>query len=108
MTSRFRATDQIKAEILALADAGWKAEDIADEYGCHPQTVYRVAAGRLKVKGGRKSKDLTRLRRIVQAGEHAPKGARDDLAGRFGLKDSHSFRGVLHYARKVLASEARA
>lgn len=102
------ATDEMKAKILRLADAGWKAADIADEVGLPMWRIYRVAAGRLKVKGGRKTKDLSRLRRIVRAGDTIPKGERHDLGGRFGLKDSHSFRGVLSYARKALASEVRA
>lgn len=101
-------TDEIRAEILALADADWKAADIADEVGLPVWRIYRVAAGRLKAKSTGRTKDLGRLRRIVRAGDTIPKGERHDLGGRFGLKDSHSFRGVLSYARKALASEVRA
>lgn len=106
--SHFRAADEIKAEILALADAGSKADDIADEIGCPVWAVYRIAAGRLKVKGGRKVKDLGRLRRIVAAEENATRGERDDLARRFGLKNRRSFDSTACYARRVLAAEERA
>lgn len=106
--NRFCVTDEIKAEILSLADDGWKADDIADEVGCPVRAIYRVASGRLKAKGGRKAKDLGRLRRIVAAEENATRGERDDLARRFGLKNRRSFDSTACYARRVLAAEERA
>lgn len=97
-----------RARILALADAGLKAADIADEIGCHQHTVYRIARGRLKAKAPVNVADYARLKRIVRANEVAERGTRDELAARFGLASRHSFNAMVCYARKMLAAEARA